>query len=215
MYQNRRSRRYSACPIRLTDVQPSPIRSCGWELLSRGIASPPPRSRLAERAVKPKLDITSRREAFRSFRLAILDMAQACLAGLWLYHDFLDESHSISQEIATSTGSFWHGIMHRREPDPSNAKYWFRTRRPSSRVRGTGGRGGGVGLSRDGQPGIPSPSWIPVRNTGVREVRRNGLLSGCNSASGSLLLTGVINGRSGSHRGRMGKRQAARGSPPN
>ncbi|MGD9720447.1 MAG: hypothetical protein AB7O59_06555 [Pirellulales bacterium] len=54
------------------------------------------------------------------------DMAQACLAGLWLAHDFLDRSHSISQEIETTTGSYWHGIMHRREGDFSNAKYWFR-----------------------------------------------------------------------------------------
>lgn len=53
-------------------------------------------------------------------------MARACLAGVWLYHDFLDESHRISQEIETPTGSYWHGIMHRREPDYSNAKYWFR-----------------------------------------------------------------------------------------
>jgi len=48
------------------------------------------------------------------------DMARACLAGLWLSHDFLDESHTISQEIATPTGSYWHGLMHRREPDASN-----------------------------------------------------------------------------------------------
>jgi hypothetical protein len=53
-------------------------------------------------------------------------MAQACLAGLWLRHDFLDESHHVSQQIETPTGSFWHGIMHRREPDHENAKYWFR-----------------------------------------------------------------------------------------
>ena len=54
------------------------------------------------------------------------DMARCCLAGLWLLHDFLDESHQISQEIDTPTGSYWHGIMHRREGDFDNAKYWFR-----------------------------------------------------------------------------------------
>jgi hypothetical protein len=52
-------------------------------------------------------------------------MAAACLAGLWLYHDFLDESHALAQEIETREGAYWHGIMHRREPDYSNAKYWF------------------------------------------------------------------------------------------
>jgi hypothetical protein len=51
--------------------------------------------------------------------------ARACLAGLWLYHDFLDESHAISQELDTKEGSFWHAIMHRREPDAGNSKYWW------------------------------------------------------------------------------------------
>jgi hypothetical protein len=53
-------------------------------------------------------------------------MAEACLAALWLYHDFPDESHAISQQLETVEGSYWHGILHRREPDYANAKYWFR-----------------------------------------------------------------------------------------
>lgn len=54
------------------------------------------------------------------------DMAGCCLAGVWLYHDFLDESHRICQDIGTPTGSYWHALMHRREPDAGNSKYWWR-----------------------------------------------------------------------------------------
>jgi hypothetical protein len=54
------------------------------------------------------------------------DMADCCRAGLWLAFGFLDRSHEISQEIHTTEGSYWHGIMHRREPDASNSKYWMR-----------------------------------------------------------------------------------------
>jgi len=50
----------------------------------------------------------------------------ACLAGLWLLAGDLDASHEISQSDQSPEGSFWHGIMHRREGDFSNARYWFR-----------------------------------------------------------------------------------------
>jgi len=49
----------------------------------------------------------------------------AMLAGLWLWHDALDESHTTSQSLHTATGSFWHAIMHRREGDFWNSKYWY------------------------------------------------------------------------------------------
>jgi hypothetical protein len=58
----------------------------------------------------------------------ILDnsLAMACHAGLWLAHNYLEQSHQISQCVESATGSFWHAIMHRREGDFENAKYWFR-----------------------------------------------------------------------------------------
>jgi hypothetical protein len=92
--------------------------------------------------------------------------AFAMLAGLWLWHDGLDECHKIAQKSPeelhrsalnlhskaseiyknggsvesvenskainhselqqmTSTLAFWHAIMHRREGDFSNSKYWY------------------------------------------------------------------------------------------
>jgi hypothetical protein len=63
--------------------------------------------------------------AFGHAAVVDVEMARCCLAGVWLLHDFLTESHTISQGIPTPSGSYWHGIMHRREGDFSNAKYWF------------------------------------------------------------------------------------------
>ena len=54
------------------------------------------------------------------------DFARCCLSALWLRQGFLDESHRISQGIGTPEGSYWHGVMHRREGDYGNARYWFR-----------------------------------------------------------------------------------------
>ncbi len=51
--------------------------------------------------------------------------ASAMLGGLWLWHDALEECHKIVQDLIGPTGSFWHAIMHRRESDFSNAKYWY------------------------------------------------------------------------------------------
>jgi hypothetical protein len=90
----------------------------GDRLCELGPASP----KADRRAALAALDDAT---LFPSHNIVDQNMAAACHAGLWLLHDFLDQSHTISQGIHTTTGSYWHGIMHRREPDFSNAKYWF------------------------------------------------------------------------------------------
>jgi hypothetical protein len=53
-------------------------------------------------------------------------MAEAVKAGLCMAFDAWEEAHVIAQDLDTVEGSYWHGIVHRREPDAGNAKYWFR-----------------------------------------------------------------------------------------
>jgi len=76
--------------------------------------------------MQPALQALTVETAFAPLVVRDREMALCCLAGLWLYHDFLDEAHKRAQEIETASGSFWHAIMHRREPDPNNSKYWWR-----------------------------------------------------------------------------------------
>ncbi len=90
--------------------------------------SPPPlgpgahnSARQAELAALTHADLFSDAAA-----LSNSDLADCCLSGLWLGFNFLEKSHEISQRLKSQSGSYWHALMHRREPDYSNSAYWFK-----------------------------------------------------------------------------------------
>lgn len=47
-------------------------------------------------------------------------------AAAWLYVDELDRAHRICQDQGSGAGAFLHAIVHRREGDFWNSKYWWR-----------------------------------------------------------------------------------------
>lgn len=81
--------------------------------------------KLAARSTAP-LTPASPWDPALSTQIHACDCAPALKAGLLLWNDDLDASHRLSQQIESPTGSYWHAIMHRREGDYWNSKYWFR-----------------------------------------------------------------------------------------
>jgi hypothetical protein len=86
------------------------------------VQSAPPRPRLLRVLSEPAWA-----EVFpQSSRRSRLAMA----AGLLQVFDFWDASHDAAQQAddlgEREVSAYWHGIAHRREPDPGNAAYWFR-----------------------------------------------------------------------------------------
>lgn len=109
----------------MTPFDPSVYPPVIAELL-RDAWVPPLNAGAANHEARTRLEALASTHVFEPRRVRDAGMADACRAGLWLYHNFLEESHQISQELSTPTGSYWHAMMHRREPDFENAKYWFR-----------------------------------------------------------------------------------------
>ena len=77
-------------------------------------------------SVKPVLGSLTVERAFSSYGIVDKESARLCLAGLWLLYDYLEECHVIAQSLETKEAAYWHAILHRREGDFSNSKYWFR-----------------------------------------------------------------------------------------
>ena len=68
--------------------------------------------------------IIKKRKAQDLFPLA--KAPEEAFGGLLLYFSCFEECHAIVQELSSQEASFWHAILHRQEPDPGNASYWFR-----------------------------------------------------------------------------------------
>ena len=47
-------------------------------------------------------------------------------AGLFYYHNALEDSHREVSKTESAAASYWHGMVHRREGDFDNARYWMR-----------------------------------------------------------------------------------------
>src|ERR1700712_2901000 len=112
----------------MRDIQTHNYGAAALELLALAHAVQRPRTLVfgtpdagAEAALRAMSDQT----LSKNRRVRMPHDASALQAGLWLLFDFMTESHDISQAVATPSGSYWHGILHRREPDAFNAKYWM------------------------------------------------------------------------------------------
>lgn len=65
-------------------------------------------------------DLAAGREILNSEQFALVR------GGVLYALDEIDAAHRIFQDVGSSEGSYWHGMMHRREGDFDNARYWFR-----------------------------------------------------------------------------------------
>jgi hypothetical protein len=82
-----------------------------------------------------------------------------------LWHDHFDPAHEIVQDGEDADSAWLHAILHRREPDYSNAKYWFRRVREhpghgalAARVLALLGARGEAGLAAQL---VPQGRWDP------------------------------------------------------
>ena len=114
-------------PLRISEMYPCPIDITDWPIALRSLIqwdSPPDFGSSRRASVKTtELEPTA---LLPSDALEHPEAQGLCWSAILLWLDDLHGSHEISQGISSREGSYWHGIMHRREPDYSNAKYWFR-----------------------------------------------------------------------------------------
>jgi len=63
--------------------------------------------------------------AERPLRTGLAATQRSAAAALALWNDHLAAAHAVFQNDESPNGSLWHAILHRREGDFSNSKYWL------------------------------------------------------------------------------------------
>ncbi len=105
----------------LINSYPEPIMQLIGDLGVQALDPGTPNDQVLARLAKLKAA-----DLFPDAKVSNQELAEACRSGLYLAANDLETSHNISQDLPSSSGSYWHAIMHRREPDYSNSGYWFR-----------------------------------------------------------------------------------------
>jgi hypothetical protein len=105
-----------------------PTRPAAYEACRALLATASPPSLGPERrpeaedidALEAKLDATAARHGLHG------PQAELVRALVLLWHDHLDAAHRVVQDLPQREAAWIHAIMHRREPDYWNSKYWWR-----------------------------------------------------------------------------------------
>jgi hypothetical protein len=106
-------------------VNVNPVAQAFWQAIAT--PEPPELGQGPRRGViEPGLLEAKLALVFARAGLADADRIARLRAAALLYHDHHDEAHDIVQDLTDQDGALLHGILHRREPDYWNAKYWFR-----------------------------------------------------------------------------------------
>ena len=74
----------------------------------------------------PAIHADPRQELFHPEKIRNEQCADAVVSGLLIWNDCEEESHVLAQGLNTAEGSYFHAIIHRREPDIWNSNYWFK-----------------------------------------------------------------------------------------
>jgi hypothetical protein len=110
---------------RLSSLQPMPGRTAKEIVGAFGGSEAPDLGPGPRGGVQPEVEVDRLlRTSFRNTEVPPGNQ-RLILALALLWNDHLDAAHSIVQNMSGQDAAFIHGIMHRREPDYGNAKYWF------------------------------------------------------------------------------------------